>query len=113
MNEPLKICSRCNEAKVEKKDFYCCRGFYRSECKKCTIKKNVRYQKVTKPWLNRFVDGDEKRSYMVDYYSKNKAKFAEYRRKFRELYPDYYKDYNRNLKNKKNAPSPIKDPAVD
>lgn len=99
MSEELKICSRCNCAKIASTSFYRCQGKMRSECKACTISKNVRYQKQTQAWMHRFVDEEGKRSYMVDYYSKNKAKFVEYRRKFRERNPDYYKDYTRRRKN--------------
>jgi hypothetical protein len=95
----FKICSKCNSPKSADTDFYRCQGKMRSECKACTIRKNVHYQKQTKAWLHRFVDDDEQRSYMVDYYSKNKEKFAEYRRKFKERYPDYYKEYTRKRKN--------------
>jgi hypothetical protein len=49
--------------------------------------------------MHRFVDDDEKRSYMVEYYAKNKENFAEYRRKFKKKYPDYYKEYSRKRKN--------------
>lgn len=97
----LKICSKCNSEKIAETEFYRCRGILRSECKECTIKKNVIYQRRVKAWMNRFVDEDEKRSYMVDYYSKNKEKFAEYRRKFRERYPEYHKEYARKRKNEK------------
>ena len=34
------------------------------------------------------------------YYEKNKAKFAEYRKAFRERHPDYFKDYFRAKKEK-------------
>jgi hypothetical protein len=51
--------------------------------------------------MHRFVDNDEQRSYMVDYYSKNKEKFAEYRRKFKERYPEYHKEYARKRKNER------------
>jgi hypothetical protein len=61
----------------------------------------VIYQRKKKVWLHRFVDEAEQRSYMVDYYSKNKEKFAEYRRKFKERYPDYYKEYAIKRKNEK------------
>lgn len=98
-NKDLKICSKCNCAKIASTDFYMCQGKRRSECKGCTIKRNVRYQKQNKAWLHRFVDDEGQRSYMVDYYSKNKEKFAEYRRKFRELYPEYHKEYARKRKN--------------
>lgn len=97
----LKICSKCNSAKNSLTDFYFCQGKMRSECKSCTIRKNVRYQKRVKAWLHRFVDDEEQRSYMVDYYAKNKEKFAEYRRKFKEKYPDYYKEYSRKRKNER------------
>jgi len=76
-------------------DFYMCQGKWRSECKRCTITKNVKYQKSSEAWKHRYVDNDEKRSYMLEYYAKNKEKFAEYRRKFKEKYPDYYKNYAR------------------
>jgi hypothetical protein len=96
--DDLKICSKCNCAKIASTDFYVCQGKWRSECKACTIRKNVRYQKRVKAWKHRFVDNDEQRSYMVEYYAKNKEKFAEYRRKFKEKYPDYYKEYARKQK---------------
>lgn len=59
----------------------------------------MRYQKRIKAWLHRYIDHDDQRSYMVDYYSKNKDKFAEYRRKFKAKNPDYYKNYARKVKN--------------
>ncbi len=94
-----KTCSTCQQTKQLDKDFYLCQGRYRSDCKACTIRKNVRHQKKIKAWKHRFVDADQQRTYMVDYYSKNKEKFAEYRRKFRERYPDYYREYARKRKN--------------
>lgn len=106
VDSDLKICSRCNRAKHGEDDFYMCQGKYRSECKACTIKKNVRYQQKTKSWRYRFVDNDEKRPYMADYYANHKKEFAEYRRKFLERNPDYHKEYARKrkaLKAKKNG----------
>lgn len=100
-----KTCSRCKSTKQEK-DFYLCQGKLRSECKACTIKKNVAYQKQVKTWKHRFVDNDVHRSYMVEYYAKNKEKFAEYRRQFKVRYPEYYKEYARNRLNKRNARQP-------
>ncbi len=93
-----KICSRCNISKNQS-DYYICQGRVRSECKKCTIKKNVTYQKRTQAWKNRFLDSNEHRTYMADYYLRNKEKFAEYRRKFMKKYPNYYKEYARQRKN--------------
>lgn len=40
---------------------------------------------------------------MRDYYEKNKDKFAKYRTEFKERYPEYYKQYFRARKEKKNA----------
>jgi hypothetical protein len=82
-------------------DFYLCQGKVRSECKKCTIKKNVRYQRRVKAWKHRYVDNDEKRSYMIEYYAANKEKFAAYRAKRKAKFPDYHKEYARKRKNEK------------
>ena len=98
--DQIKICSKCNQAKEPFHDFYFCKGKMRSECKACTVKRNVRYQRKVQSWRFRFVDNDSQRSYMVEYYRKNKEKFAEYRRKFKEKYPEYYKMYARERKNK-------------
>lgn len=100
MNED-KQCSKCNKWKFQKLDFYQCAGVYRSECKKCTVKRNVRYQRLHRTWKHRYVDDDARRDYMREYYDKNKEKFAAYRKEFREKYPEYYKMYFRRRKNKK------------
>jgi len=96
----LKICSKCNEAKDKNADYYFIKGNARSDCKKCTIKRNILYQRSVQKWKHRYVDNDTQRSYMVEYYRKNKEKFAAYRRKFKEEYPEYYKNYARARKNK-------------
>lgn len=101
MTADVKTCSRCRLPKIASKDFYLCQGKWRSECKACTIKKNVRYQKRVKAWKHRYIDNDEQRSYMIDYYAKNKEKFAAYRKKFKEKYPEYYKEYSRKRKDEK------------
>ncbi len=99
VNVVNKTCSKCKKTK-DIDLFYICQGKHRSECKACTIKKNVAYQREVKTWKNRFVDNDEQRSYMVEYYAKNKEKFAEYRKQFKVRYPEYYKEYARNRKSK-------------
>lgn len=96
----FKICSQCHQAKESVTDFYLCAGRWRSECKACTIKRNVRYQKRVKAWKHRYVDDDSRRLYMRDYYNKNKERFAKYRSEFKNRYPDYYKDYFRKRKEK-------------
>jgi hypothetical protein len=101
VNIDMKICSKCDGAKSASKDFYVCQGKYRSECKVCTIAKNTVYQRRVQPWKNRYVDNEEQRSYMVEYYAKNKEKFAEYRRKFKEKYPEYHKEYARKRKDER------------
>lgn len=99
----LKICSKCHQAKEAMTDYYLCSGRWRSECKMCTIKRNVRYQKKIKAWKYRYVDDDTRRLYMREYYAQNKEKFAQYRTEFKERYPEYYKEYFRARKEKKNA----------
>jgi hypothetical protein len=100
MNE-LKICSKCQQSKASTTEYYLCSGRWRSECKVCTIKRNVKYQKKTKAWKHRYVDDDTRRLYMREYYAKNKGKFAHYRSEFSKRHPDYYKAYFRNRKEKK------------
>jgi len=97
----LKICSKCHQAKELMLDFYLCAGKWRSECKMCTIKRNVRYQKRVQAWRHRYVDEDTRRHYMREYYEKNKDRYANYRSEFKLRYPEYYKEYFRNRKNKK------------
>ncbi len=96
----VKKCSKCSKEKDISKEFYLCAGKLRSECKSCTIKRNVRYQKRVNAWRTRYGCDDERRQYMREYYAKNKDKFAEYRRKFVEKYPDYYTQYFRRRKEK-------------
>lgn len=96
----LKVCTRCHQSKNLLKDFYSSKGKIRSECKKCTISRNSRYQSKMKSWRFRFVDNDVKRSYMSEYYRKNKEKFAQYQDNFRKKNPDYFKNYARERKNK-------------
>lgn len=96
--EDQKSCSRCKVKKYLISEFYVYQGKWRSECKACTIKKNVDYQKKTKAWKHRFVDREGRRSYMVEYYARNREKFAEYRKKLKKKYPKYYRDYARRKK---------------
>lgn len=98
VDSELKICTKCNCLKSSETDFYMCQGRLRSECKACTISKNVIYQKKKQSWKKRAMSDEEQKSYMVDYYGKNKEKFAEYRRKFKENHPEYYKEYFRKKK---------------
>lgn len=93
-----KTCTRCNKIKELRKDFYVCSGKFRSECKDCTVKRNVRYQREVEAWKYRYGDDESRRAYMREYYANNKEKFAEYRAKFKEKYPEYYKEYFRNKK---------------
>jgi len=96
----LKICSKCHQAKIMDKDFYLCSGRWRSECKACTIRRNVRYQRRIKSWKHRYLNDDTRRLYMREYYEKNKEKFVAYRAEFRLKYPEYYKEYFRKRKEK-------------
>lgn len=94
-----KKCSHCRRM-IVLQDFYMNAGKYRSECKFCTINRNVRYQKRVKAWRNRDLDQDSRRLYMRKYYEKNKDKYTEYRAKFKAKYPEYYKNYARRRKQK-------------
>lgn len=97
----LKVCTKCHTSKEKHKDFYICMGVMRGECKKCTIRRNVKYQQKIKPWINRFVDGDETRSYMAEYKAKNPEKFVQYRKTFKEKHPNYGRDQALQKKQKK------------
>lgn len=101
LSDEKKVCKACKKEKLKDLDFYKSKGSVRSECKKCTITRNVANQRRTQVWKNRFVDEEKTKSYMVDYYSKNKEKFAEYRRQFKEKYPEYHKEYMRKWAQKK------------
>lgn len=98
-----KVCTKCHKHLPIRESYYLCRGAYRSECKKCMIKRNIKYQRLHKTWKNRFIDNDQTRPYMREYYRNNKAKFAEYRRKFRERSPDYF----RSKRDEKRGKSPF------
>lgn len=87
-----KKCRKCFKQK-KLTDFYSYNGKPRGECKQCTIKNNVAYQKRTEAWKHRFLDDEKTKPYMKEYYSKNKEKFAGYRTKFREKNPQYYREY--------------------
>ena len=96
----IKKCSKCKKRK-EDTEFYLSAGKFRSECKKCTIKRNVRYQRKNESWKHRYADDEARKSYMRDYYSKNKEKFAEYRQKFNDKFPGYHRNYYLNSKGKR------------
>ncbi len=86
----LKKCKDCNK-NLPLEDYYFYQGNYRTNCKKCHSNKMVRRQSVTKPWKNR--DPEQKRKDSKAYYKKNKEKFEEYRKKFAENHPLYYREY--------------------
>lgn len=96
----MKKCKRCHQTKEAMTDFYMCSGKWRSECKKCTIKRNVKYQLQFKPWRSRYVDDNARRIYMRAYYKKNREKFAQYRADFIARNPEYFRDYHRMRKEK-------------
>lgn len=96
-----KSCSRCKKIKEELDEFYMCAGKFRSECKCCTIKRNVKYQRRVQAWKYRFRDEDARKAYMHQYYAKNLPKFAEYRAKFKKEHPHYHRDWWRLNKQKK------------
>lgn len=93
MNEEKK-CSKCKRFKPFI-DFYFSKGRYRSECKRCTIRHLCKTQKAKRKGLK-----IEDRGYRIEYYANNKDKFAEYRRRFRERHPNYYREYKYKIINK-------------
>lgn len=99
--EHPRKCTRCGEIKDQHMDFYLCRNIVRSECKKCTIKRNVKYQKDNNSWKTHHGGDENRRAYMRSYYAKNKEKFSKYRKEFKEKYPDYYHNYFIAQKGKK------------
>jgi len=94
----IKKCSDCNEDKDVRLDYYMCSGKYRSECKACTIKRNVKYQRETGAWKYRFADDEARKLSMRVYYAKNKEQFAKYRAEFKDRHPDYYRKYSKSKK---------------
>lgn len=88
-----KKCSRCKHIKDQLIDFYMCNGKWRSECKACTVKRNVNYQRKKRTWETREVDLEQRRAYMLSYYAKNKNKFAHYRQTFKQRNPDYHRTW--------------------
>ena len=96
----LKKCSKCEVLKHAEKDFYFCQGKWRTECRQCTIKRNIQYQKKIQYWKARNPDDDRRRSDKREYYEKNKQKFAEYRENFKQKNPGYYKEYYKNKQKK-------------
>jgi hypothetical protein len=86
-----KQCSCCKASKDMKTEFYFSRGKYRSECKKCTIHRNLAYQRKVKAWRKRI--SENSREYALQYYQDNKERFAHYRKTFLERHPGYYRDY--------------------
>lgn len=89
----IKRCSCCKVEKDMKNDFYFSKGKIRSECKKCTIRRSLAYQRKVKSWKRRSADYASQREYMINYYAENKDKFAMYRKTFLEKHPDYYRAY--------------------
>lgn len=93
-----KNCKICGKRKPDT-DFYVCGGKIRGECKKCTIKRNSIYQKKA----NKSVDREERKIYQRHYYAEHKKQFAEYRLRFKQRHPDYYKRYPHEKYAKKSA----------
>lgn len=96
----IKVCKRCKEPKNELTDFYMCGGYYRSECKKCTVERNVSYQRRVRAWQHRNGNEEGRKIYMKSYYESHKEQYAEYRHEFKKRNPEYYKFYFRARKEK-------------
>ena len=103
MNEPMKMCSRCEEVKCKITDFYMCAGKFRSECKACTIKKNISYQQEKKKIPQDQIKLMKREAYMKSYYAQEnvRKKYVHYRKKFRDKHPGYFKIYGQKLRESK------------
>lgn len=91
-----KVCTVCHQDK-DLSQFYCYKGHYRGECKKCKGKKNVAQSKRRATQKSE-LDKEQTRIYARAYYARNKQKFEEYRKTFSERHPDYHKMYARAKK---------------
>lgn len=98
-NARLRTCTVCAKEKSEE-EFYKYRGQPRGECKKCTVRRAVHYQRKVKAWETRCGDHESSKKYMREYYAKNKEKFVEYARRWKEKNPDYFKRQNRREREK-------------
>lgn len=98
-SENEKICTECFQKKSFEDFYKQANGRPRSKCKKCIIKLNYEYQKrnpISKCSEER---GDKYKKYQRQYYLNNKEKFSNYRSRFKERNPDYYRQYVQRLKN--------------
>lgn len=89
-----KKCTKCKRFK-DFNEYYFSRGRYRSECKSCTIRLVVKSARKKKRQLRQ-----ETTNYRIEYYANNREKFAEYRRRFKERHPNYYREYKYKIINK-------------
>ena len=95
----FKICSKCGVRKDAVLDFYMCSGKWRSDCKVCTIRANIKYQRKVRLNLTPKQRHD-KRVYMREYYALNPDRFQTYRETFCKKNPDYYRDYRAGKRRK-------------
>lgn len=114
MNNNIKVCSKC-KLELELDNFYLCgkdknAPYYKSECKKCSIERNLIYQKLHK---KKKTLTKKQRDAAKTYYKQNKERWKLYRQRFLEKHPGYYKSYlqsglgvrgyGKNKKNQKEA----------
>lgn len=96
-----KTCRDCKKEKDLQTEFYAHKGFYRSECKKCTIKRTSLYKKTHPSPKPSPDEAEKRRRYHIDYYQKNKEKFVIYRQNFHKKNPEYRKNYERAVREAK------------
>lgn len=98
-----KECTVCKKKVAFPSGFYSSKGKTRSECKKCTSRRNTKHQKANKIYVPIALNpelAEHRKIYMKEYYAKHKEAFDGYRKKMILANPNYYRDYHRKQKNK-------------
>jgi hypothetical protein len=88
------VCSKCKEEKDPLTDFYSSKGNLRTECKKCTLKRNKADLKKKMLFAKDEIEAQRK-EYMKQYYLDHIEEYRSYRKKFLEKNPYYNKHYGK------------------
>lgn len=99
LEEEEKKCSKCGVWKLKLKDFYLNKGFIRPSCKECFKKQTAAYAKKNRALRMELGLNDnyskDRLAYQRAYYHNNRGKYTNYRQKFVQSHPEYYKMYYR------------------
>lgn len=92
----MKECVKCNTL-LPLTNFYTCYGYPRGECKDC-FKSQVKQTTKLKKSIKNLLSISRPKEYMESYYQRNKEKFRENSKNFKQRNPHYFKDYYRQRK---------------